>query len=208
MREPSTGHAGGSHDARRISAEQGRLIAAYCDGLGLASVTIVADASGIRIVAAEQREISATLPPDVAVRWWCRNAAQAEWLVLAAGRRLSAGTPSKQAGSAAAPRTWNGQQSQALSRACSALSRTAAQLGVVLHSDAQISEQALAVAVRIEGEMEVLQRRGELKSVNAAYRTYRLEASARGETVQRYAQWMSKYKENLVRALAATLKSF
>jgi hypothetical protein len=66
--------------------------------------------------------------------------------------------------------------------------------------------EALAVAARVEGEIARMQRDGELKSVNASYRAYRLAAVARGESVVSYAEWMNRYKANLVREIAAALR--
>ena len=37
---------------------------------------------------------------------------------------------------------------------------------------------------------------GELKTINQAYRSYRLEASARGERALRYDAWMQRYRED------------
>jgi hypothetical protein len=66
--------------------------------------------------------------------------------------------------------------------------------------------KAMTVVARVEAEIERLQRSGELKSVNKSYRAYRIEASARGEKTLRYDEWMGKYRENLVRQLAAALR--
>ena len=64
----------------------------------------------------------------------------------------------------------------------------------------------MTVVARVDEEIERLQRSGDLKSVNKSYRAYRLETSARGEKTLRYAEWMDKYRENLVRQLAAALR--
>ncbi len=70
----------------------------------------------------------------------------------------------------------------------------------------RICSDALTVVARVEGEIERMQRSGALKSVNGSYRNYRLQASARGERVLRYADWMIRYKANLVREIAANLR--
>ena len=57
-----------------------------------------------------------------------------------------------------------------------------------------------------EHEIETQKQTGALKSVNAAYRAYRLEASARGEPAQRYVEWMDRYKANLLREIATRLR--
>lgn len=73
-------------------------------------------------------------------------------------------------------------------------------------SDDEIRDGALAVAARVDAEIARLQRTGALKSVNQSYRQYRLEASARGERVLRYADWMDRYKADLIRETAANLR--
>ena len=51
-----------------------------------------------------------------------------------------------------------------------------------------------------------MQRAGELKSVNRAYRAYRLQATARSERILPYAAWMTRYKAGLIRDIAAALR--
>ena len=48
-------------------------------------------------------------------------------------------------------------------------------------SEAEIYAGAMAVAVRVDREIERMQRAGELKAVNTSYRDYRVGASAHGE---------------------------
>lgn len=73
-------------------------------------------------------------------------------------------------------------------------------------SEAALRADALAVVARVEAEMARLQATGGLKSVNASYRQYRLAASARGEPVIRYADWMQRYKADLIREIAENLR--
>ena len=64
----------------------------------------------------------------------------------------------------------------------------------------------MTVAGRVAQEMQRQQQAGELKSVNQSYRSYRMEATARGERALRYAAWIARYREELVRQVAATLR--
>lgn len=73
-------------------------------------------------------------------------------------------------------------------------------------SGAEIRAAALAAAARVAAEIARMQRAGELKGVNKAYRHYRLETSARGERVLPYAQWLDRYKADLIREIAANLR--
>jgi hypothetical protein len=77
----------------------------------------------------------------------------------------------------------------------------------MLRSDEEIRREAMAVIARLEQEVAAQQRAGALKSVNRSYRDYRLAASARGEKVLRYVQWMERYKAKLVRDIAQNLRS-
>ena len=71
----------------------------------------------------------------------------------------------------------------------------------------EIAEEAMRAISRLDAEVERAMQTGALKSVNKSYRAYRLEISARGESVLRYADWMERYKANLVRDIAANLRS-
>ena len=72
--------------------------------------------------------------------------------------------------------------------------------------EADLRAAALDVAARVEAEIARLQAGGGLKSVNASYRQYRLETTARGERVIRYADWMDRYKADLIREIAENLR--
>jgi hypothetical protein len=97
-------------------------------------------------------------------------------------------------------------QAMPLMRSPSPIAGAAKRLNIALSSDEEVDAEAMTVVARVDAEIERLQRSGELKSVNTSYRAYRLEASARGEKALRYAEWMDKYRENLVRQLAAALR--
>ncbi|MGA8076380.1 MAG: hypothetical protein WB868_03200 [Xanthobacteraceae bacterium] len=73
-------------------------------------------------------------------------------------------------------------------------------------SEAEICRGAADVAVRVDAEMARLQAAGGLKSVNTSYRQYRLQTTARSERVMRYADWMDRYKADLIREIAANLR--
>ena len=73
-------------------------------------------------------------------------------------------------------------------------------------SEGEIRSGAMRAAARVERQIERMQRAGELKAVNTSYRAYRLGASARGEKILRYAEWIDRYKANLLREIAANLR--
>ena len=77
-----------------------------------------------------------------------------------------------------------------------------------MYANNEITAEAVAAIGRVEQELESLRNAGALKSVNRSYRIYRQDAVARGEKIVPYAIWFSKYKENLVRQLAAALRYF
>jgi hypothetical protein len=164
-----------------LSAEPGPL-AAYREGLGLASVAVIRSAEGIRICAGHV-ESSLTAAETVEARWWCRRMADAERVARAATVRLRRGE-----------------------HAGESITRAATQLNVALHSEDEISAEATVAVARIDREIERLQRSGQFRSVNKSYRKYRIETSARGERVSPYREWMRKYREKLVREFAISLR--
>ena len=164
------------------------LIAAYRQGLGLAAVTIVTAAHGARLICAAE-ELALEPGESVHARWWCRSAQQAEWLVGAVVRAAKA------------------DDADAPSHLCRAVIKTAKRLGISLRADAEISAEAAGVIARLEQEIAAQQRAGTLKSINRGYRDYRLAASARGEKMLRYADWMARYKAKLIRDIAHNLRS-
>jgi hypothetical protein len=117
---------------------------------------------------------------------------------------------SRDGGAPAAPQCVSspasGDASDALALAFEAIAGAAKRLNIALLSNEEVAADAMTVAACVDEEIERLQRSGDLKSVNKSYRAYRLEMSARGEKTLRYAEWMDKYRENLVRQLAAALR--
>lgn len=179
--------------------ERRDVVAAYREGLGLIDVTAVCDEAGIRVVAGKERDAQApTAAAAPQRRWWCRRAAEAERIGAAANAYLRRHAPLE------APSTAFDAGSLALVAA--AVTRAAARHNVVLHSDQQIEEAAMAAVARIDCELKRLQQSGGLRSVNKSYRDYRLQTSARGDRVARYSDWMRQYRAELVRQLAANLR--
>jgi hypothetical protein len=158
------------------------LIAAFRQGLGLAGLAVIRSSDGIRVAAVGPDGVGDLAPGEGGeVRFWCRRAADAKRIVAAVKTKLPPG-------------------------ADQALIAAAARIPASLHSDAEISAGAMAAIERVEQELESLREAGALKSVNRSYRIYRQDAAARGEKILPYAIWFSKYKENLVRQLAAALR--
>lgn len=162
------------------------MTVAYCEGLGLAPVVAVRGADGARIIAlAPGGNDRVTAAGEPLVRLWCRREAEATFVAAATAKVLRR-KPDAAAGEV--------------------IRAAAKKLGVVVQSDDEIAAEAKAVAERIALEMRRQQQSGELKAVNQAYRSYRLEAGARGERALRYDAWMQRYREDLVRQVAATLR--
>ena len=182
--------------SKRINPEleNTAFAAAYRDGLGLACVA-VCDASGGIAIEASCRAESA----DVVGRWWCRRDADAARVAAAARAALRRRESKVSAGTA-------GLDSHALACACTAVAEAAQRLGVALFSDDDIAAHAAEVAARIDAELQKLKETGGLKSVNQAYKAYRLETSGCGQRVLRYDEWMRRYRTDLVRQAAAALR--
>jgi len=205
-----TGAAGGvAAGTQSESSERLGLAAAYREGLGLAAVAVICGQAGIRISAAERGDASPFAAAEsVQARWWCRRATEAARVAAAATARLrrrgsldGGATPSTPALACV-----EAEASSAVLPACASVEAAAQRFNIVLRSDDEILDEAMDVVGRVDAEMQKLQNSGGLKSINKAYRRYRLEASGRGERILRYDEWMRKYRENLVRKLASTLR--
>jgi hypothetical protein len=176
---------------RRESRHLPALVAAYRDGLGLAPVVLVRDHQRILF------DTAANQPgEDTTLRWWCRRAGDAERVAAAATARLqcraSGGGPD------AAPAS--------LQEADEAVVVAAKRLAITLYSDEEIAGEAAHAIARMDEEFARLQSAGALKDINRSYRTARMQAASRGEKMPPYAQWINKYRENLLRQLAAALR--
>ena len=187
--------------AKRSSpqAEKSAFAAAYRDGLGLACVAVCCTARGISIEASTQAATA-----DVTARWWCRRDADAARIVSAA--RTAMRRRESKAKPAAADACSTANDSQAF--ACTAVADAARRHGVALFSDEEVAAHAAELAARIDAELQKLKESGSLRSVNQAYKTYRLAASGRRERVLRYDEWMRQYRAELVRQAAAALREF
>ena len=181
--------AAGNAALRRDQAARIVLVAAYCEGLGFAPIGAVAEAESSRIVAGD----------DLAQpRWWCRRAGDADRVAAAAAARLQR-LEARHGGDI--------DGTQRLQLVDDAIAAAAKQLNVALRSHGDVCAEALSAIGRVEEEIAKLQRAGGLKSVNKSYRDYRIAASARGGRIMRYADWMSQYRQKLVRELAAAMRS-
>ena len=181
--------AAGNAALRRDQAARMALVAAYCEGLGFAPIGAIAESDGLRIVAGG----------DLAQpRWWCRRTGDADRVAAAAAARLPR---------LAARHGGDVDGNQWLQLVDDAIAAAAKQLNVALRNHGEVCAEALAAVRRVDEEITKLQRVGGLKSVNKSYREYRIAATARGERIMRYADWMSKYRDKLVRELAAAMRA-
>lgn len=180
-------------------AEQNAFAAAYRNGLGLACIAVCCTSAGITISSVDEN------CARFAARWWCRRAADAARIAAAARAKMRR-RESNADSAAPAGASLVDCDSQAMSFACTALADASRRLGVALFSDDDIAAHAAEIAARIDAELQKLKESGGLKSVNQAYKAYRLETSGRGERVLRYDEWMRRYRADLVRQAAAALR--
>ena len=166
------------------------LIAAYHEGLALAAAAVIGGSDGVRIAAlTDDSELRSG--ECIVTRWWCRRAAEAEYVADGAARSF---------------RRLRGKAADVSRIACETVTRAANRLGVTLQTDADIIAEAKRAIARLDAEIVRQKQAGGLKSVNQSYRQYRLETSGRGERVLPYAKWMDRYKEKLIREIAANMR--
>lgn len=196
---------------RREAKSRAALVAAYREGLGLAALAVTDGPAGTRIVAVgDSSDRADASPGDPAVTpWWCRRAADAERVAAAATaqlRRIELRDDPAGPSAAKVGAKLHVKVCYSPGEISAVIARAAKRLCVVVYSDQDISADAQRIIARVEEEIENLRRAGQLKSVNRSYRTYRMEAAARGEKAAPYAVWFDKYKAKLVRDLAASLR--
>jgi hypothetical protein len=182
--------------ARRETKNLAALVAAYRDGSGLTAIVLAGSHDGNRIEAVAANKTGEAVPP----RYWCRRAGDADRVAAAAAaqlrRRQARGGEPAAALAAAVTRQIAGEAVVAAAR----------RLAVAIYSDEEIDCEAAGIIARMEQEWARLQGAGGLKDVNRAYRAARMQAASRGEKIAPYAQWINKYRENLLRQLAAALR--
>jgi hypothetical protein len=178
---------------RKKPDERAGFAAAYREGLSLAAVAVLGDGEGTRIIALSPGDDGASSPGEsMQACWWCRRADDAARVAASAGRMLR--------------RESSNAVTSAVARAEAAVLAAAKKLNIALHSEQDIADAAMAIAARVDAELQQQHESGGLKSINKAYRSYRLDSSARGERVLRYDEWMRKYREKLVRQIASALR--
>jgi hypothetical protein len=143
---------------------------------------------------------------EAAAHWWCRRATDAARIVAAARAKMRRRCESSAAPAAAAGACAAAVDSHEIAFARAAIAEAARRYGVALFSDEDIAAHAAEIAARIDAELQKLKESGDLKSVNQAYKAYRLQASGRRERVLRYDEWMRNYRADLVRQAAAALR--
>ncbi len=173
-----------------LQAGRNALIAAYRQGLAFAGIAVIEGPDGVCIrTSTHERPFGPG--ESLVARWWCRRAAEAEYVADGALRSF---------------RRARSASSDECSLACASVVRAAERLAVDLRSDADVDAEAMRAMARLDQEIVKQMRTGALKSVNQSYRQYRLEASSRGERVLPYAKWMDGYKVTLMREIAANLR--
>ena len=198
--------AGGA--ARRQAKERAVLIAAYRGGLGFAAIVATGAPVSLRVLAPVPTcgDAAYAAAPTAAAHWWCRRERDAE-RVCAATTRLRRRQSCDEATHLARDHSEPSHSAPSAPPLVEeAMIAAAKKLNVTLYSEEDIAAEAEQIVARVKEEIDTLRCSGRFKSVNSSYRAHRMEASARGEKVVPYAEWLSKYKANLVRQLAGALR--
>lgn len=129
--------------------------------------------------------------------FWCATASQAELLCERVRADLALFGPPERGG-------WFAVD---VRTAAESTARAADELGVTTQSRDEVDAAAAKAVAQIEQKFAELQRTGGLKTINKAYREYRLERQAAGETVMLYAGYLENYKLRMIRAVAETSRT-
>jgi hypothetical protein len=187
-------------------AERSAFAQAYREGLGLACIAVRRSGAGIVIAAAPRDAAADKGCAEAAAHWWCRRATDAARIAAAARAKMRRRCESSAAPATAAAAGAAAVDSHEIACACTAIADAARRYGVALFSEDEIAAHAAEIAARVDAELQKLKESGGLKSVNQAYKAYRLQASGRRERVLRYDEWMRHYRADLVRQAAAALR--
>jgi len=137
------------------------MVIAYCEGLGLAAIALVADPAGSRL-AALSADVAIRTPQTEPARWWCRRMDDAERVAAAATRAMVRHAANDRA--CRAPTTI---------QCAAAVAAAAKRRNVALHAEADIFADAETIIARVNAEFERFRGTGELKAINQSYRRLR-----------------------------------
>jgi hypothetical protein len=198
MADPQKAKTRAAYAARRQAAERPVLIAAYREGRALSCITIVRDASGLRI-----STIASGTEVGTQTRLWCRRAEDAKRVASAATGWLRRHKSNEKAQSSASPIA---AEPDLLWQVRDAALAAACRHDIVLQTDDDVAEEALRVVALIDANIDTLRLSGGFRPVTGGYSIHRSEAEERGERPMRYVDWMLKYRANLVRETAYALR--
>lgn len=154
-----------------------RLVAAYVEGLGLTPVWAGRMPDG-SIRVGTSIEDPARLKVEMLAELWCAKPTHAQALAEAAR-----------------------------ATALPELQEIAADLGILAVTRQEAQAIAVAAVAVIRGEIARAKIAGELRALNGAYKSWRLEALAAGRQFPKYDLWFGAWELEVVRAAAETARS-
>jgi hypothetical protein len=176
-----------------------RLIHAYVAALDLHAVYVFASSTDGPVLIGRTKSVADAITrirtksdsavEQLAVRW-CARDRDAKRIVDSSRTQL--------------PQLAGGWLAIAAPIAVKAVEIVAADLGIMLETDAAIRERAEAAVRSVELELERMKWAGELRSVSRAYKEHRLARESYGRRAQSYGAWFANYKVGLVRTAAQT----
>jgi hypothetical protein len=148
---------------------------AYREGMALAPIGAAPKRGQWRIYTGERAAAG------MRCRWWCVDAERARILADELRRELRSHPVDDESGAA------------------EIATLTASALGVMILTDSDVEIRSRAAVEKIEAEFKAMQQRGDLRSVNGAYRECRLADETNGRAVVGYNSFMRRYLANIVR---------